>query len=170
MDDNPNMRATLASLTDKQRAVLDLLIQHKSSKEIARNLGISPYTVDQRITATRLKLRAANRGEVARAYSALLTTCDESVYQFSYVDTEAFDSECDPQAESLEPTFTFSDAVVLQHSAPWETTPEPAFSLEAFDNRFGKSGRVFAILVLAAVLALTLLAMVSMAKTLSEFV
>jgi DNA-binding CsgD family transcriptional regulator len=170
MDDIAKARASLASLTDKQRAVLDLLIQHKSSKEIARTLAISPYTVDQRVGAARLKLRATSRGEVARVYSGLLAICDESAYQFSYMDTEAPDGEGPLQAECLEPTFTFSDAVALRHSAPWETTPEPMSGLEAFDNRFGKSGRVLAILVLAAVLAVTLLAMVSMAKTLSEFV
>ncbi|MEA3263660.1 MAG: helix-turn-helix transcriptional regulator [Pseudomonadota bacterium] len=81
-------RDTLASLTDKQRAVLDLLIQHKSSKEIARALSISPYTVDQRIGAVRQKLRASNRSEVARAYSALLMICDESAYGFPYVETK----------------------------------------------------------------------------------
>ena len=37
---------TLAGLTAKQREVLDLLIEHKTSKEIARELGISPHTVD----------------------------------------------------------------------------------------------------------------------------
>ena len=39
----------LAGLTAKQREVLDLLIEHKTSMEIARRLGISPHTVDQRI-------------------------------------------------------------------------------------------------------------------------
>src|SRR3546814_1772175 len=37
-------------LTEKQRACLDLLIERKTSKEIARILGISKPTVDQRIT------------------------------------------------------------------------------------------------------------------------
>ena len=170
MDNIANARATLASLTDKQRAVLDLLIQHKSSKEIAQTLRISPYTVDQRIGAARQKLSAASRGEVARAYAALLSICDESAYQFSYVETEYLCDDCPPQAKGLEPTFTFADAVALSHSAPWERTSYSAFGLEAFDNRFGKVGRFLAVLILAAVLALTLLAMVAMAKTLSEFV
>ncbi|GAA4776402.1 LuxR C-terminal-related transcriptional regulator [Novosphingobium ginsenosidimutans] len=170
MDDIAKARAKLASLTEKQRAVLDLLIQHKSSKEIARTLDISPYTVDQRLGGARLKLGAASRGEVARAYAALLSICDESAYGFPYVEPDAVSDEGLPQAESLEPTYTFSDAVTLQYRAPWEATTEPAFGLEAFDNRFGKSGRVIAILGLAAVLALTLLALVSMAKTLSEMV
>lgn len=170
MDDIAKARATLASLTAKQRAVLDLLIQHKSSKEIARTLGISPYTVDQRVSAARQKLGATSRGEVARAYSALLSICDESTYGFPYVATDEFYEDSEPRAERLDPTYTFSDTVAVKLSAPWEEPTEPAFGLEAFDNRFGKSGRLFAILGLAAVLALTLLAMVSMAKTLSEMV
>jgi DNA-binding CsgD family transcriptional regulator len=170
MDDIAKARATLASLTDKQRAVLDLLIQHKSSKEIARTLGISPYTVDQRVGAARQKLGASNRGEVARSYAALLPVCEETAYEIPYMETHSVSDECLDRAESLEPTYTFSDAVALKHSAPWENTLEPAFGLEAYDNRFGKSGRVIAILGLAAVLALTLLALVSMAKTLSEMV
>jgi len=61
-------------LTSKQREVLDLLIQHKTSKEISRLLGISPHTVDQRILLARSKLHVATRGEVARAYRRLLET------------------------------------------------------------------------------------------------
>ena len=170
MDDIVKAHAKLASLTDKQRAVLDLLIQHKSSKEIARTLDISPYTVDQRLGGARQKLGASSRGEVARTYAALLSICDESAYGFPYVESEVINDEGLPQAEGLEPTYTFSDAVTLRHSAPWEVTTQPAFGLEAYDNRFGKSGRVIAILGLAAALALTLLALVSMAKTLSEMV
>ncbi len=62
----------LAGLTDKQRAVLDLLIEHKTSKEISRLLGISHHTVDQRIMLARAKLGVATRGEVAQAYRRLV--------------------------------------------------------------------------------------------------
>lgn len=61
----------LESLTPKQREVLDLLIQHKTSKEISRILGISPHTVDQRIMLSRAKLNVASRNEVAQAYRRL---------------------------------------------------------------------------------------------------
>jgi DNA-binding CsgD family transcriptional regulator len=59
-------------LTSKQCQVLDLLIQHKTSKEISRMLGISPHTVDQRIMLARGKLQVATRSEVALAYRQLL--------------------------------------------------------------------------------------------------
>jgi DNA-binding CsgD family transcriptional regulator len=62
----------LRGLTTKQCEVLDLLIQHKTSKEISRHLGISPHTVDQRIMLARAKLQVASRSEVAQAYRRLL--------------------------------------------------------------------------------------------------
>jgi DNA-binding CsgD family transcriptional regulator len=55
-------------LTEKQCRVLDLLIENKTSKEIARALGISPYTVDQRISLARGKLGVSSRAELAARY------------------------------------------------------------------------------------------------------
>lgn len=75
----------LAALTPKQREVLDLLIEHKTSKEISRQLGISPHTVDQRIMFARSKLNVATRGEVAQAYRRLLSerrnSADQAIYE-----------------------------------------------------------------------------------------
>jgi DNA-binding CsgD family transcriptional regulator len=91
-DESADRRAILESLTDKQRAVLDLLIEHRTSKEISRILGISHHTVDQRIMLARAKLGVATRGEVAQAYRRLLAECasgtslyERSVYDFSDV-------------------------------------------------------------------------------------
>jgi DNA-binding CsgD family transcriptional regulator len=62
----------LAALTQKQRDVLDLLIQFKTSKEMSRILHISPHTVDQRVEAAKNKLGASSRAELALIYRALL--------------------------------------------------------------------------------------------------
>src|SRR6188768_4307779 len=70
----------LAGLTAKQREVLDLLIEHKTSKEIARALGISPHTVDQRIFFAREKLGVTSRGEVAVAYRRLVGVSGRTTY------------------------------------------------------------------------------------------
>src|SRR3990167_7864131 len=78
--DNP-----LVELTAKQREVLDLLIQHMTSKEISRQLGISPHTVDQRIMLARAKLGVATRGEVAQAYRRLVETYEQPVYEDSHI-------------------------------------------------------------------------------------
>lgn len=77
---DPNAQALFADLTDKQREVLDLLLQHKTSKEIARRLDISPHTVDQRIQFAKQKLGASSRSEVAVAYRRLLELCGRTTY------------------------------------------------------------------------------------------
>ncbi|WP_422060853.1 helix-turn-helix transcriptional regulator [Sphingopyxis sp.] len=67
-------------LTDKQRACLDLLIEHKTSKEIARLLDISKHTVDQRLTTARDALGASDRNETAVTYRRLKQTYDRMTY------------------------------------------------------------------------------------------
>ncbi len=71
-------------LTAKQCQVLDLLIEHRTSKEISRMLGISPHTVDQRIMLARAKLQVATRSEVAQAYRRLLAQQRQPAYPDLY--------------------------------------------------------------------------------------
>ena len=78
----------LTGLTGKQREVLDLLIQHKTSKEISRMLGISPHTVDQRINIARSKLGLGSRNQVAQEYRRLLGTYEESYEQSVYQNSD----------------------------------------------------------------------------------
>src|SRR5690242_15958530 len=73
----------LVELTAKQREVMDLLIQHKTSKEIARRLSISPHTVDQRIQFAKEKLGANTRSEAAVAYRRLVETYGQLTYDES---------------------------------------------------------------------------------------
>jgi DNA-binding CsgD family transcriptional regulator len=61
----------MSKLSRKQWAAVELLARHMTSKEIARELGISPHTVDQRLTGAMRKLGAVNRRELARLALAL---------------------------------------------------------------------------------------------------
>ncbi len=56
-------------LTEGQVDCLRLVSAHYTSKEIARQLGISPFTVDQRLDAARKKLSADNRSDAARRFA-----------------------------------------------------------------------------------------------------
>ncbi|PAL24276.1 LuxR C-terminal-related transcriptional regulator [Sphingopyxis sp. GW247-27LB] len=67
-------------LTDKQRACLDLLVERKTSKQIARDLGIAKVTVDQRIRAARNILSASDRDETAIIYTRLKPIYDRVIY------------------------------------------------------------------------------------------
>lgn len=55
-------------LTDKQREALHLLAFHRTSKEIADALGVSPSAADHRLDAVCRKLGVQNRREAARVY------------------------------------------------------------------------------------------------------
>jgi DNA-binding CsgD family transcriptional regulator len=56
----------LARLTEGQRTCLRMVFMHMSSKDIARELGISPHTVDQRLKTAIQILGVDGRVEAAR--------------------------------------------------------------------------------------------------------
>jgi DNA-binding CsgD family transcriptional regulator len=58
-------------LTEGQKACLRLVVQLQTSKEIARTLGISPFTVDQRLDAARRKLNSTSRIDAAKIFDAM---------------------------------------------------------------------------------------------------
>lgn len=74
MVEHINPTSPLARLNDGQLDVVRLVAQHKSSKEIGRELGISHHTVDQRLKRVQVILGVSGRSEAARLYSAALAT------------------------------------------------------------------------------------------------
>lgn len=159
---------SLGNFTAKQCEVLDLLLAHKSSKEIARTLNISPYTVDQRITAARQRLGVVSRGELARSYSAMKGLCEKPAYDFSQLATHSFSPHDLPRDQLADPVFMLSDAAFVQRDVPWHGDPVLPVGLEAFDDRFGIFGRIIVIPALAVSMALLVLAMLAIAETLSK--
>ena len=157
----------LAGLTDKQRDVLDLLIEHKTSKEIARALGISPQTVDQRIFFAKEKLGAASRNEAAAAYRRLIAISGRTTYEESYI--------AEPSA-----IFQTSRRLVAgqalarrrpESPQPGSSTPpELDFRVvpESFDGRYGTLVRVGAIIAIAVCLVIVVLGGLTIFSTLSE--
>ena len=61
----------LSQLTPKQREVLALVADNRTSKEIASLLGISESAVNQRIELVRSRVGGLPRGELARLYRQL---------------------------------------------------------------------------------------------------
>jgi DNA-binding CsgD family transcriptional regulator len=56
----------LDRLTDRQKDCLGLVAQGYTSKEIGRQLGLSPSTVDNHVLAAMQMLQASSRGAAAR--------------------------------------------------------------------------------------------------------
>ena len=71
----------VARLSEGQRQCLMLVNQHRSSKEIALELGISPHTVDQRVRQALQILGVDKRGEAARMVAAALHDGHDQPYQ-----------------------------------------------------------------------------------------
>ena len=65
---------SLPQLTRKQREVLALVADNRTSKEIAGLLGISESAVNQRIEIVRTRLGGLPRGELARLYRLNFST------------------------------------------------------------------------------------------------
>ena len=68
MAEQENTKAIFQALTAKQREVLALVADNRTSKEIAGLLGISESAVNQRIELVRARLGGLPRGELARLY------------------------------------------------------------------------------------------------------
>ncbi len=64
----PTDHEPLPQLTTKQREVMALVADNRTSKEIAGLLGISESAVNQRIEMIRTRLGGIPRGELARLY------------------------------------------------------------------------------------------------------
>ena len=152
---------SLFELTEKQREVLDLLIEHKTSKEIALELGISPHTVEQRLRYAKAKLGIDRRSDLASTYRRLRDTYKETVYDDSYVERSAI--PLSKKGESSEP-----QGLILTKGVDDESPPEtdidqsPMVRLvpEALEGRSGTWMRIVAVFAVAVgILIIWLLAM-----------
>lgn len=117
--ENSAAERLLETITDRQRDVMDRVLQHRTSKEIARELRISPNTVDQRINAVRRKLGASDRAETARLYSRLLGVCGKTTYGSSVIGNGEFDQLTSMRDAEIKPVFFLSDSVAEPRSE-WE--------------------------------------------------
>ncbi len=172
----------LTTLTDKQRAVLDLLIEHRTSKEISRILGISHHTVDQRIMLARAKLGVATRGEVAQAYRRLVANTapassiyERSVYDFSDVapPVDALqEPERDDRTDWTNSPLSRRDALQGQVLISDEALAEPYHHVlpEMFDGPYGTYIRLGTIAVFAMFLILIVMGGLAMFAQLSQII
>jgi len=162
-------REAIESLTGKQREVMDLLLHHNTTKQIARELGISPSTVDQRIMAVREKWGTIDRNETARLYGHFLEICGKSPCGFSQVEPFPPARPQDYGDLPRSPQFEIADVSPPGRlNSPWFEPDRSRWALEAFDARFGKKGRVMLIIALAFALAATLLLSLSIAAAIDH--
>jgi DNA-binding CsgD family transcriptional regulator len=71
----------LSKLSEGQRRCLRLVLAHKSSKDIARELNISSHTVDQRLKLAMKILGASSRVGAAQRHAQLEAQYQPLIYQ-----------------------------------------------------------------------------------------
>jgi DNA-binding CsgD family transcriptional regulator len=157
----------ISMLTDKQQDALNLLIQHKTSKEISRILGVSPHTVDQRIDSARRKLGVASRGELAQTYRQLLMVCERLTYEETHIaeqrdfDETSIPDITDTSAALLDPNWSKQE-MQKDKAGSYQVIPE------LFSGPKGTAWRLVAILVIAVMLVVTVLGGIAIFVQLTE--
>lgn len=157
----------LNQLSDKQREVLDRLILHQTSKEIARELGISHHTVEQRIRLSKEKLGIARRSDLATEYRRLLTVCDKIAYKQFAIDPVALPlPKISGPVERTDPTIEAN----LQNTADREEKSEKDVTLvpTIFQGRNGTLLKLGMIVAIAAATIIVAIGSLSMLELLSR--
>lgn len=160
-----------AFLTAKQKAVLDLLANHRSSKEIAATLGLSETSVNRRFEAVRNRLGGISRPELARRYALWLAEQDENAQANTVETAETGQLPCVESAlkilqlagdgtrseeagrDSDAREAVFEDPVAMSIEAPWKEWSEPRIVPRVLDgdNATLTRGATIAILLFAIV-------------------
>jgi DNA-binding CsgD family transcriptional regulator len=161
-------------LTEGQKDCLRLVKLHLSSKEIARELGISPHTVDQRLKRAGTILEATTRFEAARMLSAREGSAffearpatqapyQSLVYQSPDLFVRDDSGDLDVSAGGDKPVGDMSGAMLHEDQASYFSGPKPrrkprSFWLDLFEekreNKLTTQSRIF-VMVLMMVLAL----------------
>lgn len=97
-------------LKDGQRDCLRLVLAHLNSKEIARELGVSPHTVDQRLRTAMRILDVQSRFEAARKFAASVgeDSYQPLIYQSSDVEPRSKNGKLQPSTGRMASNWTGS--------------------------------------------------------------
>lgn len=159
-----------ARLSEKQRACLDLIVERKTSKQIARILEISKPTVDQRITAARTILGAANRDEAAIYYARLKAIYDRIIYDPAQLPPAPLLVPSDFPDGDPTNVMTLGDARSLGFEAEERARGGAPLSRDIWRRDHSARGRILIMVAMLAVLLVILLAGLAIAQTLTQLI
>lgn len=174
---NPDQRA-FAALTRKQIAVLDLLANNRTSKEIAHALGIAEATVNRRIEVLRSRLGGVTRHELARRYrdwtsiAALSEVpadpCVETSPQFLPLAEPGLSRQILERDEIA--TDRFEDALSLSLEAPWSREATQRIVPGVLDGRHAVLARIATIIAMLLGIVASLVLGLAAASAITDLV
>jgi DNA-binding CsgD family transcriptional regulator len=181
-----NQAYDFAFLTAKQAAVLDLLANHRTSKEMAHTLGISETAVNRRIESVRQRLGGISRPELARRYSdwtAIHDPSRTSAKPLERADTPCVENRTNilpladlapdgnaPSRDGEETSTTFHDPVAMSIEAPWKEWQEPRIVPRVLDGENATLARGAAIAILLVAIIASLVLALAAAQALADAV
>lgn len=161
MTNEPSFERSPVPLSAKEEHVLRFVAQQFTNKEIARELDISCRAVEERLRSAREKLGAPDRRSAARLFLALSQMCDRTTCGPDTVEFSTVPPEASRQETLKSQRFLLED---VGRGTFESGAAKPTF-LEAYDGRFGRIGRLYAVVGLAALVGLLLIAGVAIAVT-----
>ena len=178
---SPGMTAAAEDrLNDGQRDCLRLVLVHLNSKEIARELGVSPHTVDQRLRTAMRVLNAHSRFEAARIFATLdhEQAYQSLIYQAPLVARDSNNGNQDPSsARNRSETAEIKDdsakaesggALKALERSEFRHRPLPVPRFRGEKNRLAAVERLGWILVIAIGAALSFGGLISGLEALSR--
>lgn len=159
----------LDDLTPKQRECLEQVLLHRTSKQIAIGLGISPYTVDQRLDSARRKLGVATRADAAQAYARLKAGVaqDQAIPERLVYQSQPLVTSLDTVPQAAQINLSEQDgrsSAALRDQPP---LPDKVYLGERVGNPQTVVGRLVEILRLAVLIMLAGLVGIAVAKGVS---
>lgn len=165
--------------TPRQRAVLDLLANSRTSKEIAHQLGISEAAVNRRIEVLRSRLGGVTRHELARRYrewsggAAAVSpeaSCEENRTQILPLAAAVPPGDDSRRDDMVRAGEGMRDQLAISIEAPWTQPAEPAVVPGVLDGDNALLTRGAAIgIILFAILA-SLVVGIAAARALADVV
>lgn len=162
-----NNGGDFASLTDKQAAVLDLLANGRTSKEIASALDLSESAVNRRIELLRTRFSGITRLELARRYRDwAMAKLPSETAPAAGVETDrqslrlapAPEPGQNPVEDSHDDPLRFGDSLEISIDPPWTAVKLPKVVPGVLDgeNAALTRGAAIAIILFGIVASLVL--------------
>lgn len=155
---------SIEKLTKKQREVLDLLVQYKTSKQIAVELGISHHTVDQRIQFAKRVFGVDARSELAQRYREALLICERLTYEESHMSK----SNSSSQQVHTDEVSALLAPIVTSEFGSGVTTKSRSLVPELFEGRNGVLFRLGAIAFTAFLMVIVVLGGMAIFEVVSD--
>lgn len=159
------------SLTTKQRQVLELLAENRTTKEIAVRLDVSDSAINQRIEPLRHRFGGITRAELARRYRDYLAQAQNrscKAFTGKNFQMPSTDSSFQVADRDAQPgRFEFRDSMTFTHGSSWH---EPAREIvpRLLDGKHAVWVRGVAILLLLVLIIASLVLGLTAAQVLTE--